>query len=65
MTFVGEDGNQPLKIAVGFYVTHGDTDHHPYFDNTHSLLLIPQVVIQCYLLNYTSMAVLFVFTEAN
>jgi hypothetical protein len=47
-TFVDGDGNQPLKIAVGFYVTYGAADHHhPYFDNTHTLLLLPQVVIQC------------------
>jgi hypothetical protein len=24
MTFVDEDGSHPLKIAVGFYVTHGE-----------------------------------------
>jgi len=28
MTFVDEDGNQPLKIAVGFYVAHDAADHH-------------------------------------
>jgi len=28
MIFVDEEGNQPLRIAVGFYVTHGAADHH-------------------------------------
>jgi hypothetical protein len=46
-TFVDEDRNHPLKIAVGFYVTHcAAIIIHHYFDNAHTLLL-PQVVIQC------------------
>jgi hypothetical protein len=28
MIFVDEEGNQPLRIAVGFYVNHGAADHH-------------------------------------
>ena len=47
MAFVDEDRNSPIKIAVGFYVIHiAADDHHPYFDNTLTLLL-PQIVIQC------------------
>jgi hypothetical protein len=28
MIFVDGEGNQPLKIAIGFYVAHDAADHH-------------------------------------